>query len=67
VRFSKEVQHFLMEAVGGDVAQHDHEYAEARWFPLTEAIARLVHENEAEVARRAERLLAERFTPQSQT
>jgi 8-oxo-dGTP pyrophosphatase MutT (NUDIX family) len=66
VRYSKEVQHFLMEAVGGDVAQHDHEYAEARWFPLSEAIARLAHENEADVVRRAERLLTERFTPQGQ-
>lgn len=61
VRYHKEVRHYLMEAVGGSVAEHDHEYAEARWFPIEEAIARLTHENEAGVARRAAEELARRF------
>jgi 8-oxo-dGTP pyrophosphatase MutT (NUDIX family) len=60
VRYHKEVRHYLMEAVGGSVADHDHEYAEARWFGLEEAIARLTHENEAEVVRRAVAALRER-------
>lgn len=52
-RFKKEVQHFLMQAAGGSVANHDHEYAEARWMPIDEAIERLTHVNEAEIMRRA--------------
>jgi len=61
VRYHKEVRHYLMEAVGGNVAEHDHEYAEARWFPIDEAIARLAHENEAEVVRRAAAALEAQF------
>jgi len=61
VRYHKEVRHYLMEAVGGNVTEHDHEYAEARWFPIHEAIARLAHENEAGVVRRAAAALEKRF------
>jgi len=57
-RYRKEVRHFLMTADGGDVAQHDAEYDEARWFPLDEAIERLRHENERDVVRQAGLLLA---------
>lgn len=53
VRFKKEVKHYLMRAVGGDISAHDHEYAEARWFPIDEAALRLSHENEAAIVRRA--------------
>jgi len=53
VRFSKEVLYYLMEATGGDVALHDHEYDDARWFPLDEAATRLAHLNEAEIMRQA--------------
>jgi 8-oxo-dGTP pyrophosphatase MutT (NUDIX family) len=63
-RFHKEVRHFLMEATGGDVSQHDSEYDEARWFPLAEAEQRLAYTNEADLVRRAapliQRLLAQR-------
>jgi 8-oxo-dGTP pyrophosphatase MutT (NUDIX family) len=59
VRFHKEVFHYLMEAVGGDVAHHDHEYDEARWFPLPEALTRLTYVNEVEMVRRAEPLILE--------
>ncbi len=58
VRYSKEVFYFLMEATGGDVSLHDHEYDDARWFPLDDAPYRLAYENEAEIARRAASLLA---------
>jgi 8-oxo-dGTP pyrophosphatase MutT (NUDIX family) len=52
-RYRKEVLHFLLEAVGGDVSLHDSEYDEARWFPLAEAERRLAYVNEAELVRRA--------------
>src|SRR5579884_1596764 len=61
-RFKKEVKHYLMRAVGGDIAAHDHEYAEARWFPIDEAARRLAHENEAAIVRRAADELRRRET-----
>ena len=60
VRYKKEVFHYLMEATGGDVALHDHEYDEAAWFPLEEACQRLTHENEVEMVRRAQTLILAR-------
>jgi len=60
VRYKKEVFHYLMEATGGDLALHDHEYDEAAWFPLEEACQRLTHENEVEIVRRAQALILAR-------
>jgi ADP-ribose pyrophosphatase YjhB (NUDIX family) len=57
VRFHKEVVHYLMLAVGGDVSLHDHEYDEARWFPYDVALRQLTHANEAAVLQRAEPLI----------
>ncbi len=59
VRFHKEVFHYLMEATGGDVALHDHEYDEARWFALPEALTHLAYVNEKELVRIAEPLILE--------
>lgn len=36
-RVHKVVHFFLMEALGGDTAGHDHEYEEVRWVPVDEA------------------------------
>jgi len=58
VRYSKEVFYYLMEAVGGDVSLHDHEYDAARWFPYREAIRRLTYANEAEILRKAGPLIS---------
>jgi len=58
VRYSKEVFYYLMEAVGGDVSLHDHEYDAARWFPFHEAIRRLTYANEAEHLRKAGPLIS---------
>jgi 8-oxo-dGTP pyrophosphatase MutT (NUDIX family) len=38
-RIDKTVHYFLMEATGGDLADHDHEFEEVRWFELGEAEA----------------------------
>lgn len=59
-RFNKEVFYFLMEAVGGDVSLHDHEYDDAQWFPLREAAQRLAYANEAEMLRAAEHVVWKR-------
>ena len=53
-RFSKDVLYYLMEAIGGDVSRHDHEYADARWFPLSVVAGALAFANEAEIVRKAE-------------
>ena len=37
VRIHKTVHYYLMEAVGGDLADHDHEFDEVRWVGLSEA------------------------------
>jgi 8-oxo-dGTP pyrophosphatase MutT (NUDIX family) len=52
-RYSKEVLYFLMEAIGGDVSLHDHEYDDAQWFALDSAAEHLAYTNEANVLRRA--------------
>jgi 8-oxo-dGTP pyrophosphatase MutT (NUDIX family) len=49
VRFHKFVHFFLLAVRGGDVARHDHEVMEARWFPIEEGARRLAFKNEARV------------------
>ena len=53
VRVRKVVDVFLMEAVGGDVSEHDHEMEEVRWFPLADAVAAASFRSEREVVERA--------------
>jgi 8-oxo-dGTP pyrophosphatase MutT (NUDIX family) len=50
----KQVFHYLMIAVGGSVEAHDHEYDEARWFPLEEALHGLSYDNEKDIVSQAE-------------
>ena len=57
VRFYKQVRHFLFEAVGGDMALHDHEYDRVAWFPLPEALRLLTYQNEANILSQAEGIL----------
>lgn len=57
VRHFKVVHFYLMEAVGGDVSLHDHEYDVVAWFPLAEALERAAYPNEREVLERAAREL----------
>lgn len=56
-RFHKTVHFFLMEAIGGDLDKHDHEYDLVQWFDLDEALNRLSYPNEAEMVRRARGML----------
>ncbi len=52
-RVRKRVSFYLMEAVGGDVSEHDHEMEEVRWFPLAKAIRSAAYPSEQDVIRRA--------------
>lgn len=49
VRYRKKVYFYLMSHTGGDVAQHDDEVDDARWFTLDEAIDRASYRSERDV------------------
>jgi 8-oxo-dGTP pyrophosphatase MutT (NUDIX family) len=53
VRVRKRVHFFLMRATGGDVANHDAEMEDVRWFPVPTAIKRAAYKGEREVIERA--------------
>ena len=57
IRYQKQVRHFLLEAIGGDTALHDHEYDLVQWFPLAEACRRLTYPNEVQILSQAEEML----------
>ncbi|GCF06877.1 NUDIX hydrolase [Dictyobacter arantiisoli] len=57
VRYHKQVRHFLLEAVGGDITLHDHEYDLVQWFPFHEACRRLTYQNEVNILYQAEEML----------
>jgi 8-oxo-dGTP pyrophosphatase MutT (NUDIX family) len=62
-RIHKTVHYFLMEPTGGDLARHDHEFAQVRWVPFDDAASLLTFETErALVALAAERLGLRRTT-----
>lgn len=52
-RWHKYVHYWLMEPVGGDLEDHDHEFDEVRWFPSGEALALMTYENERVVLQEA--------------
>jgi len=60
IRFHKTVHFYLMRPIGGDLAEHDHEFDEVRWAPVDEALGLLTHATERAVAERAATLLSAR-------
>ncbi|MFP5343820.1 MAG: NUDIX hydrolase [Candidatus Limnocylindria bacterium] len=48
-RIHKTVHYFLMEATGGDLARHDHEFEQVRWVSFDEAPTLLTFETEREL------------------
>lgn len=62
-RIHKTVFYFLMRPIGGDLARHDHEFDEVRWFDLADAGGVLTFESERSLADRA----AERLTGREPT
>jgi 8-oxo-dGTP pyrophosphatase MutT (NUDIX family) len=56
-RCHKFVHFFLMKYVGGDVRDHDHEVAEARWVSVADAIEMFTFESDREVVRKANELI----------
>ena len=52
-RIDKTVHYYLMEPVGGDLTEHDHEFEEVRWFALAEAEAVMRFPTERDILARA--------------
>ena len=59
VRYHKQVFHWLMEVVGGDIAEHDHEFDEVAWVPLAKAIEMVNFDNQRQVIADAARVLGQ--------
>ena len=57
VRFRKQVHFYLLAYRAGDVRDHDHEVAEARWVGFAEAAAMLAFKSEREVLLKARAML----------
>ena len=57
VRFHKFVHFFLMKYVSGNVADHDHEVAEARWVKIEDAPEMLAFKGEKQVVEKASALV----------
>ena len=53
IRYHKYVHFFLMWYESGDVADHDHEVHEARWFPVEQAISSLAFASERGLVEKA--------------
>jgi 8-oxo-dGTP pyrophosphatase MutT (NUDIX family) len=56
-RFHKTVHFYLMRVTGGSPDDHDAEFDEVRWMPVTEALALLTHATERSVVERAIEML----------
>lgn len=52
-RIDKTVHYYLMEATGGDLADHDQEFEDVRWFEVAEAEALLRFPTERDILARA--------------
>jgi 8-oxo-dGTP pyrophosphatase MutT (NUDIX family) len=52
-RIHKTVHYFLMEATGGDIANHDDEFDEVAWVPLVDASGLMSYETERSIVERS--------------
>ena len=52
-RIDKTVHYYLMEAIGGDLSDHDHEFEAVDWFDLAEAEALMSYPTERDILARA--------------
>jgi len=57
VRFHKHVHFYLMRCLGGDLADHDAEVNEARWFEIAQAAGQLAFASEKKVVLKAAEML----------
>ena len=62
-RIHKTVHYFLMVPTGGDLARHDHEFAEVRWVAFGEASSLLTFDTERDLVARAAEAAADGSFP----
>ena len=60
VRYHKFVHFYLLEYRSGDVADHDHEIAEARWVNFDQAIELLAFKSERSVVEKAREMIVKK-------
>lgn len=60
IRYHKFVHFYLLQYKAGDVSDHDHEIAEARWVSFDEAIKMLAFKSERGVVEKAQGLIEKR-------
>jgi 8-oxo-dGTP pyrophosphatase MutT (NUDIX family) len=58
VRYHKFVHFYLLQYHSGDVSDHDHEIAEARWVSFDKAVEMLAFESERRVVQEAREMIA---------
>ncbi len=58
VRFHKFVHFYLLKYISGEVEDHDHEIAEARWIAPQKAVKMLAFRSEREVVEKAINLIS---------
>lgn len=56
-RYHKYVHHWLFEPVGGDLADHDHEFDAVEWVPLAQAFRLVSYQNERRMLEAAAKML----------
>lgn len=60
IRIFKRVYFYLIRCLGGDIARHDEEVEDVRWWPIEQARKRLFYPNERKMMRQAMGCLADR-------
>jgi len=63
-RIHKTVHYFLMEPTGGDLARHDHEFADVRWVDFRDAPGLLTFETERDLVAHAAAAIASAAKPE---
>jgi 8-oxo-dGTP pyrophosphatase MutT (NUDIX family) len=66
-RIHKIVHYFLMEPIGGDLADHDHEFDDVRWVRFDEAPSFLTFETERALVARAGEIVSPPGTAEEAT
>ena len=59
VKIFKRVYFYLIRSLGGDIARHDEEVEDVRWWPIEQACKRLFYPTERKMMRRAIGCLAD--------
>ena len=53
IKYNKTVYYYLMETIGGDISNHDHEFDSVLWMSFYEAKEKLTYQNELSIAEKA--------------